>query len=360
MKEKNGKIILRIVIIILILILALLAYLYFFTLKSGGGLVSARKKEVGGMEFLFAVYGPGRGVAPRFSMPMSVATDKNNRIYVTDAGNNRVVVFDRNGSFLFQFGTKGIAKPVTGKADWEPGKFSFPYGIDVEDETGKIYVADMVNRRIQVFDSRGKFLDWFPKKPIPGFSSDIFPTDIKVQKGMVYICNPYQIVVFNTKGEPVKALGFPGESPGEFDRPNGIDVGEDGSIYVADSNNLRLQAFDSKGKLKWVIGKKPKDVTGTQHQADRAFGLPRNVDVGPDGNIYVADAFHFQIKVFSPEGKQLAGMGQLGSGEGQLYYPNGIAVTDDKIIYLVDKQANRVQALKLTKFVVEDATKSFN
>lgn len=356
MKNKN-KTIFRVTVVVLVLILAILAYLYFVMLKSGGGIVSAKKKQVGNIEFLFSIYGPGRGKHPRFNMPMSVSTDKDNNIYVTDSGNNRVVVFDKNGSFLYEFGSKGVAKPMAGqKANWQPGTFSYPYGIDVDDETGNIYIADMVNERIQVFDNKGKFVDWFPKKKLPGFSSGIFPTDIAVKKGKVYICNPYQIVIMTTKGQLVNEFGMPGDEPGKFDRPNGIDVGEDGTIYVADSNNLRLQALTPDGKAKWVVGKPAENGAGVK-QENRVFGLPRNVSVGPDGNIYVADPFHFQIKVFSPSGKQLASMGQQGIEDGNFDFPNGIDVTKDKIIYVVDKAGNRVQALRLNGFVMEDPLK---
>lgn len=353
MKTKKNTVF-RVTVVILILILAVLAYMYFIMLKSGGGIVSARKKEVGKIEFLFAIYGPGRGKLPRFDKPMSVATDKDSNIYVTDSINNRVVVFDSNGNFKFEFGEKGVAHPLGGsKATWKPGTFSFPYGIDVDEDTGNIFVADMVNKRIQVFDNGGKFLDWFPKKDFGGWASDVFPTDIAVKKGKVYINNPYQVMIFTTKGEFVKEIGMPGDAPGKFNRPNGIDVGEDGTIYVSDSNNLRLQALTPDGKVKWVIGEPTKNGAGIQ-QEKRPFGNPRNLSVGPDGNIYVVDPFHFQIKVFSPDGKQLAAMGRQGQEEGYFNFPNGIEVTKDKIIYVVDKEGSRVQAVRLTDFVMED------
>lgn len=351
-----------IIIAILVLILALLAYVYFITLKSGGGIKSAANKKVGSIEFLFSVYGPGRGEFPRFKDPMAVATDENNNIYVSDTGNNRVVVFDSDGEFMFEFGSKGVANPMPGsKADWAPGKFSFPYGIDVESETGNIFVADMINKRIQIFDRNGKFLDWFPKKKMTGgFAADVFPTDIAVEKGKVYVCNPYQVLIFTTKGELIKQIGMPGDTNDKkiprFDRLNGIDVGPDGTIYAADSNNLRIQAIDPNGKVKWIVGE-PSKAGAEISQEKRVFGLPRNVSVGPDGNVYVADPFHFQIKVFAPDGKQLASMGKQGTEDGNFDFPNGIELTKDKVIYVVDKGSARVQAVRLTDFAMEDPLK---
>lgn len=355
MEKENKQNSTRVLAAILITLLCILLYLYFIVLESGGGIVSNSKKKVGRIDFLFGVYGPGRGKSPEFNSPMSVATDENNNIYVTDTGNHRVCVFDSTGEFMFEFGEKGVAIPIPGdKANWKPGTFGFAYGIDIDEETGNIFVADMTNQRIQVFDNGGRFLDWFPKGPYGGAADDIYPTDIAVKNGKVYVCNPYQIVVFSSTGRFLLDFGMPGFLAGQLNRPNGIDVGEDGTIYVADSNNLRLQAFTERGVLKWVIGKPSETGASIEQDDERTFGLPRNIAVGPDGNIYVADPFHFQIKVFSPKGKQIASMGKRGVADGEFNLINGIALTKDGIVYVVDKQPGRVQAIRITGFWMED------
>lgn len=356
MKAKTKRNIKIGIIVALLLVLAILAYVYFIMLKSGGGIISAKKNTIGKIESIFSIYGPGRGRFPRFVKPMSVATDKDNNIYVSDSGNNRICVFDRDGDFLFEFGEIGVAKPIAGgKATWAPGKFSFPYGIDVEDETGKIFVADMVNGRVQIFDNTGKFLDWFPKEPVKAgkHPTDLYPLALDVHKGKVYVCNPFQIMIFDTSGKLVQAIGMPGTGNSEFDRPNGIAVAEDGSFYVSDSNNLRVQAFDKDGKFRWVVGKPTADGPMAKMDPNRLFGIPRNLKVGPDGNVYIVDGFDFKIKVYSPEGKLLASMGQRGVEDGYFNFPNGIAITQDNIIYIADKENNRVQAIRLNGFEIE-------
>ncbi|HEX3033495.1 MAG TPA: 6-bladed beta-propeller [Bacillota bacterium] len=350
---KNKRLIYIVVGILLVGIAALFYINYFLIPKNGGGgIVATATKPIGKIKPLFSIYGPGKGNAAKFRRPMSVATDKDENIYVTDTGNQRVVVFNRKGEFMFEFGGLGFAKPVPGvKATWKPGLFEYPYGIDIDKETGNIFVADMTNQRIQIFDSKGKFLDWFPKERYGGTAGDIYPTDIAVEGGKVYICNPYQVVIFDTKGKFIKDFGMPGSGEdGKFDRPNGIDVGKDGTIYVSDSNNLRVQAFTPEGKFKWAYGKK----TGFNDNKGRVMGLPRNLAVGPDGNIYVVDAFHFNIKVFDPQGKKVAAMGKRGLADGYFNYPNGIEVTDKGRVYVVDKENNRVQALSLTGFEIDE------
>ncbi|HEX3031298.1 MAG TPA: 6-bladed beta-propeller [Bacillota bacterium] len=350
--KKNRGLIFSLIGILVIGIGALLYINYFIIPKAGGGgIVATAGKPVGKIQPLFSVYGPGKGAAVKFLRPMSVATDRDENIYVTDTENKRVVVFNRKGEYMFEFGGYGYAYPVAGKkATWKPGLFEFPYGIDIDKQTGNIFVADMTNKRIQIFDSKGNFIDWFPKAPYGGMADDIYPTDIAVEGGKVYICNPYQVVIFDTKGKFVKDFGMPGDGNGNFDRPNGIDVGKDGTIYVADSNNLRIQAFTPEGKFKWVYGKK----TGFNDNEGRVMGLPRNLAVGPDGNIYVADAFDFNIKVLDPNGKKIAAMGRRGVSDGYFNYPNGIEVTDKGRIYVVDKENNRVQALTLSGFELDE------
>ncbi len=350
----KGKHKANITIAVLTATLALLVYIFISIPEfGGGGIVSAQKKTVGKIEFLFAVYGPGRGALPSLNKPMSVATDSENNIYVSDSGNNRIVVFNRRGEYMFEFGTRGVAHPRAGeKADWSPGKFNYPYGIDIDEQTGNIFVADLVNKRIQVFDNQGKFIDWFPKEPYGGTADDIFPLAMDVSGGNVYIANPFNIVIFTTEGKFVKDFGMPGDGDGQFDRPNGIAAGKDGTIYVSDSNNLRLQALDPNGKVKWVYGKVVNAFDNFNKQPQE-FELPRNIAIGPDDNIYVVDSFDFNIKVISPKGKLLAEMGRRGVEDGTFNFPNGITVTQDKILYVADKGNDRVQAVRLTDFVIE-------
>ncbi len=92
----------KIILAVLILALLGLAYYYFVVLpRMGGGIVEQERLKIGKIEFLSAIYGPGTKDMPYFTRPMGVATDKFENIYVTDADNNQVCVFSKNGRFLF-------------------------------------------------------------------------------------------------------------------------------------------------------------------------------------------------------------------------------------------------------------------
>ena len=82
------------------------------------------------------------GTAPgEFKSPAGVAIDKNDNVYVTEIGNDRVQVFDKDGKFLTMWGKKGSGN----------GEFGNLHGIIVDKATGFVYVADTANNRVQVF-----------------------------------------------------------------------------------------------------------------------------------------------------------------------------------------------------------------
>src|SRR5258705_58371 len=89
-----------------------------------------------------------------------VSWDSNGNIYITDGYiNSRVAKYDKNGDWVKQWGTKGTG----------PGQFNLPHAIAI-DRNNNIYVGDRTNRRIQVFDTDGKFQRMFSIDipPVPG------------------------------------------------------------------------------------------------------------------------------------------------------------------------------------------------
>ncbi len=86
--------------------------------------------------------GPGE-----FKSPAGIGVDKHDNIYVTEIGNDRVQVFDRTGKFLTMWGSKGSGN----------GEFGNLHGLIVDKATGLVYVADTANNRVQVFRPVGSF-----------------------------------------------------------------------------------------------------------------------------------------------------------------------------------------------------------
>ena len=85
-----------------------------------------------------------------FSLPTHVAVDQQGNVFVTDTLNNRVEIFDADGSFISEFG-----KPGDG-----PGRFARPKGITIDCDR-HIWVVDELQNRVQVFDKEGQLLIYF-------------------------------------------------------------------------------------------------------------------------------------------------------------------------------------------------------
>lgn len=335
-------------LLLAVALVALLIYIFFFA--GGRGLVSVGGDVKAGVKPLLTIDGPGTGEHPRFDRPMGAAFSPDGSIYVADTGNDRICVFDEDGRFLREFGGHGIAKPLPGaRVTWKPGTFNFPIGLDL-DAAGNLYVADFRNDQIQVYDPKGVFLRRFPdptQRVGKGGSGQegtgIAVTDVAVRGEKVYATDEYQVFVFSVEGELLEQFGKPGVAPGDLDRPNGIDVAENGTIYVADSNNNRVQAFSPTGESVWVAGARVSDL---DKESKNPFVLPRGVTLLEDGSLIVADAFSFALIELGPDGAVGSTWGERGVAPGQFNFPNSVDDRGDRLI-VADKENDRVQVLRL-------------
>ncbi|MDP2401531.1 MAG: 6-bladed beta-propeller, partial [Actinomycetota bacterium] len=168
-------------------------------------------------------------------------------------------------------------------------------------------------------------------------------TGLAIHDDLVYATDEFQIVVFTREGEFVRQFGRPGTGPADFDRPNGLVLDKDGSLYVADSNNNRLVAYGPDGTVRWALGG---PVTDISRAAESIFGLPRDVAVTGRGTLVVIDAFEFEIVEVDADGEEIARYGQRGSMPGQFNFPNSIDVRGERLL-VADKENDRVQLLEL-------------
>ena len=264
--------------------------------------------------FLFAIYGSGMNGG--FSKPMEV-TVAGNRIYVTDTGNKRVQIFDRDGNSVTQFG----------KAGSKPGEFDFPYGIAV-DGSGRVYVSDMNNGNISIFDSKGSFV-----KTLADKKSINRPGGMYLAGNKLYVADlgDAKVKVFDLGGKKLLEFGKPGKGRGELNSPNGVSV--DGNrVYVADSGNDRVQIFDTDGKYLSVMVKDNKT---------SMFVNPRGVGVS-GGKIFVASKVTNYVVALDMDGKKLFAWGGMGQEDEKFALPNGLFVDGNGRIYIADSVNQRV------------------
>ncbi|MFH2103896.1 MAG: glycosyltransferase family 39 protein [Chloroflexota bacterium] len=177
--------------------------------------------------------------------PRGIAVDNLGRVYVTDTGNKRFVVFDSNGGFIFQLGGFGF----------EPGYFDEPVGIYVGPD-GIIYIADTWNQRIQSFNPQPDGLSFIPQTQWEivgwyGQSLDNKPFITVDNAGNVYVTDPemYRVLEFNSRGEFLHAWSDFGVGPSGNSLVSGIAVDDLGQLWVSDIANHRLIRFSFPGPI---------------------------------------------------------------------------------------------------------------
>lgn len=184
-----------------------------------------------------------------------------------------------------------------GQAGQLDGQFNAPRGIAVAAD-GSIYVADSRNNRIQHFSADGEWLN-------------SWGTFASVDAG---------------------------EAPGgTFNEPWGIAIGPDGSVYVADTWNYRIQKFSADGKFITMWGH-----VGQGDTPD-AFWGPRGLAVDANGRVYVTDTGNKRVVVFDSNGKSITQFGTYGMNEGELDEPVGLALDEAGNVYVADTWNQRIQ-----------------
>ena len=122
--------------------------------------------------------------------------------------------------------------------------------------------------------------------------------------------------------------------PGNFSYPQFITVSDDdGSVYVSDFGNKRIQKFSSNGEYVVDWGQSGKQLGN--------FYNPSGIAVSSD-SVFVVDRDLNRIQKFSLDGEFISTWGNKGTGEGQFLYPNGIAINNE-ILYVVDTGNQRIQ-----------------
>lgn len=256
---------------------------------------------------------------PRLAGPTSVAVDPDGRVYVADPVLRKVRVFDQQGRQLFEFGSLGGRGPKHLEAPVE-------VQLNGADE---ILVTDRKLAAMYSFSKDGVYRSKF----VPPFRLWA-PLGVTVAPdGVVYVTDVgdparHGVRAFSQSGMLLDSFGVTAEvkadtdAPGSFYYPSRLLADAD-SLFVADSDNGRIQVFDRQGRFRYLIP------TG---------GIPRGLAFDANGHLIVTDAVGSRVLVFKRNGEQV---GEIGS-EGDFHFPNDVAMDAEGRIYIADRGTARI------------------
>ncbi len=185
--------------------------------------------------------------------PGGMVVDNENRfLYVADAALDQVLVYDADKLTLIRkIGTAGKGHTLT-----EPGQFSVPTNVAL-DADQNLYVSDTYNNRIEIFDADGSFIRaWGKNGDRPGTFAR--PKGIAIDvDGHVWVADAVQdrIQCFTPEGDLLIWMGGHGELPGQFRTPAGLFIDKSNRIFTTEQYPGRVQMFryipdaDAKAEL---------------------------------------------------------------------------------------------------------------
>lgn len=259
--------------------------------------------------------------AGQFNEPTGIAVGED-EVYVSDARNRRVQVFDRHGRFRREFG-QSLQRPM-----------------NLDFHGGRLYVADFFTDRILVYEPGGKLLEAIA--PVDGLHN---PGGVAVRAdGSILIADTYahRVLLVSSEGNVLRSWGTSSETgvgAGEFNYPTDVASAPDGGFYVADGYNDRVQQFDSNGGFvrKWG-GPFGMNIHGP---FKGWFATVTSIAVGPDGSVLAADFYNDRVQKFNSKGVYLKSFGEY--FEGATHTAIAVDVDSDGTTYVADYARHQVQ-----------------
>lgn len=273
--------------------------------------------------------------------PTTIAVDYLGRLMVVFSGSNSVQVFDQSGKFLFIVGQNNSPNKNNISIDDKIKQFSEPSGITI-DSRGRIYVTDIIQDYVFIFDINGIFLNKFPIYCPEGGRNPCAPfLSFNPYNERLYIadsCNHF-IGIYTLEGKFVTSFGVEGLGAGEFNGPANCAFDAQGNIYVVDSGNFRINSYSADLKFRFSFGK-----SGI---GEGSFIRPYDIAIDGVGRIYLSDFILNSVQIFTPQGKYLESL-KGGEETKILARPLGLAHSQSKI-YVVNAQTSNVSLFTLSK-----------
>lgn len=337
-----------------------------YVLDAAGGIFSDRSQVK-----IYAADGRFLRVLPKNGKPAAMLMGPDGSAYVTDAAEFTIQRYLPAGGQPSYFGSKGDGR----------GQFMSLAGLAFEtDDSGNVYVGDpqqgllhhfrvpaaravtaeladlppvvRVRQSLPLAVSR---LAWDGKGTLAGVArgkSDVIllhaegkTTELKLKKGLEPSALAYdksgalwmlerkndKVHKLDAAGNPVLTIGRSGSRNGQFDEPADFAFASDGSLYVADTGNSRIQGFSPDGVFFRVIDKGLKD----------KLDEPTALVIDDKDNLHVLDVGRNTVTVYGPDGTPLREFGNDPAREDErLQKPQGLLVTQEEILVLSPDRVN--------------------
>ena len=212
-----------------------------------------------------------------FGLISRLTTDSQGRLYVFQRKDPAVLVFDPDGKFL---------------RSWGSGQFKRPHGFKIVDDLA--YLTDQLDNVAMIYTLEGKLLKQLGTRGQPSDTG----------------CEDWH--------------NLPQRAAGPFNHPTEMMPGPSGDLYVTDGyRNSRVHRFTRDGELIQSWGQPGKTEPGEFH-------LPHTLAISPDGTLYVSDRANARVQIFTPDGKFIGMWTGMGG-------PNDIARDKNGIFYLLEQ-----------------------
>lgn len=218
-------------------------------------------------------------------LPFGVAVDAQDNVYVADQTGKKISVFDKAGALLRVFGTKeGLIRPS---------------GLAIDQKRGLLYVSDPASvssqdHRVLVFTTEGKLVRTVGKGRGAEDGEFNFPIFLTVDaQGRLFVADTmnFRVQVFDPDGNFLTKYGEHGNGPGTFARTKGLAHDRFGNLYVVEGEYGVVQIFNPDfAPLMFFGGRAP---------LLEYLDMPSGIAIDPVSNrIYVANDLNPRINVY--------------------------------------------------------------
>ncbi|MEP0828883.1 MAG: hypothetical protein HRF51_10215 [bacterium] len=282
------------------------------------------------------------GMGINLRSPRAIFFDKRSgELTVADAGNNRILIYDRNLKPLYSF-DHFVRDRYTGMII--KGE---PKAVAVN-SLGEIIVIDNLVEYLEVLDFRGTPLEKLTVGQILGDSAvkarpECLAIDAADNLYLGVTGNITALLMLDKNLKLIRVIGKKGPLPSELNTILAVTE-SDGLLYMTDLYSVpAIKIFDTTGN--YISGFAGHDIE------EPDLSLPSGIAVSKDSIdgtlIWVTDGLRQVVKVYNPEGDMLVQVGGFGYKLGEYQYPAGIVFSGDGHFFVSEKVGNRIQRFLL-------------